>query len=779
MSLTGVEATLEADGSRIRAGGMDTGMVDMRYWTAMDVEMTDMNGRIETDTGMVDMRDRTTMGIETTDMRGRIETDTEAADMREGIEPMIHAGGDMVTTPMRVAATKSARGSTSKKTDTDYVMAEKDGGQWIDGGEVIVSPRKQGVRKFLMKSSLDEIHTVEPLRRALRQPMQCSILEYLAASKSARDELQMITRNTRIPLSEEAQGAPKAETPTVAVTGVTARADRMAAVLLDGIEGVPPDKFYIHGSGAVETIINDGAVLDAVIDNGNPTKLDKLLNWPSPLHSPTEVRQFLGVVGYWRIFIRGYAEKAEPLRLLLRKFEKFYWDSLQELAMQELKDEFKEGGHVLGVPFFDDETERPFIVSTDAGPCSVGGLLSQKDAERKERPLRFESMTLNTAERNYNQFKKEVLAVRQCLDTFRHYIYGRRFILRVDPTAVASVLQKDFSLTDRTIAQWLIRIRLYDYTVERISGTKNVVADGLSRIPLEAERPIVARALTLAEPRHAGRFLVNLYEGKYRTIGLHLSGEESQESDIQRQAAQYCLRAGHLFRRSVGSGMPLRVVCDPEERQTIVAELHDGVVGGHRGVKGTYEKVRRLYSWEGQYKDVEKYCLTCEECQKRDLVKYREPLHPSYPARPGEKVHIDLVKMPKGVGNMNYVVNIRDDFTRFVDGRPIRSKTAKEVKNFVLEYLSRYGCVSKIVMDRGAEFLADEVQSVFKRVWPRVSIATAYHPHSNSSVERGHQTLIASLSKWCKGKDSDWPRYFRYAIWVDNVTVRASTGYPP
>ncbi|GBG73392.1 hypothetical protein CBR_g16106 [Chara braunii] len=97
--------------------------------------------------------------------------------------------GDMTTTPIRVAATKSARGSTSKETDTDYVMAEKDGGQRIDGEEVILSPRKRGVKKLLMKSSLDEIDTVEPLRRALRQPMQCSILEYLAASKPTRDEL--------------------------------------------------------------------------------------------------------------------------------------------------------------------------------------------------------------------------------------------------------------------------------------------------------------------------------------------------------------------------------------------------------------------------------------------------------------------------------------------------------------------------------------------------------------------------------------------------------------
>ncbi|GBG65796.1 hypothetical protein CBR_g53766 [Chara braunii] len=155
----------------------------------------------------------------------------------KGMEPVrsqsikITFEGDIATTPIRVAATKSARGSTSKKTDTDYVMAEKDG-QLVDGEEVILSPRKRGVKKFLMKSSLDETDT-----------------------------------KTLIPLSEEGQAAPKAEASTIAVTGVTARADRMATVLLDGMEGVSPDKFYILGSGAVETIRNDGAVLHAVIDN--------------------------------------------------------------------------------------------------------------------------------------------------------------------------------------------------------------------------------------------------------------------------------------------------------------------------------------------------------------------------------------------------------------------------------------------------------------------------------------------------------------------------------
>ncbi|GBG87981.1 hypothetical protein CBR_g46351 [Chara braunii] len=228
---------LEETAATIRAVGMREG------------DMASHQNHIRNDLGDVSMFPSMKENVEAR----RIKTSKGMEPVRSQSIKIIFEG-DIATTPIRVAATKSARGSTSKKTDTDYVMTEKDG-QWVDGEEVILSPRKRGVNKFLMKSSLDEIDMVEPLRRALRQPTQCSILEYLAASKPARDELQIITRKTRIPLSEEGQGAPEAEASTVAVTGVTARADHMATVLLDGMEGVSSDKFYILGSGAVETII--------------------------------------------------------------------------------------------------------------------------------------------------------------------------------------------------------------------------------------------------------------------------------------------------------------------------------------------------------------------------------------------------------------------------------------------------------------------------------------------------------------------------------------------
>ncbi|GBG88896.1 hypothetical protein CBR_g48508 [Chara braunii] len=516
---------------------------------------------------------------------------------------------------------------------------------------------------------------------------------------------------------------------------------------------------------AMSSIKIVGYICDKEGRRPDPAKLEKLMNWPTPLRHITDIRQFSGVVGFWKNFIKGYAGKAKPLRRLLRKGVEWSWTSEQEDTSRALKDEFKEGGQVLGVPYFEDEEKRPFVVCTDAGPAFVGGVLAQKDQEGRERPLRFESKTLNTTDRNYSQFKKEVLGVLHCLNVFRHYIYGRRFVLRVDPTAVATVLQKDFSLTDPTITRWLMHIRMFDYMVERISGAKNSVADGLSRIALEegnlgspggVDKFLQMEIDSLRVEASTARtplFLENLYTGKYQRIDRYLIGEAELDDKVRKEAQQYCLRAGHLFKRPPKNGMPMRVVCDRDEQRDIIAELHDGVVEGHRGVKGTFEKVRNLYWWDGLYRDVEVYCLTCVECQKRVVIKYKEPLFPSYPTAVGQKVHVDLVNMPKGEGGMNYIIDIRDDLTGFVEAWPLKQKTGKAVSGYLTEYITWYGCVGKIVMDRGSEFMAKEVQELLQMAGIRVSLSTAYHPQTNAPVERGHQSLVNALAKWCEGRE--------------------------
>ncbi|GBG92543.1 hypothetical protein CBR_g55878 [Chara braunii] len=217
----------------------------------------------------------------------------------------------------------------------------------------------------------------------------------------------------------------------------------------------------------------------------DPEKTNKISQSSTPLRTTTEVRTFLGVVGFWRIFIKEFAKVAEPIRAMIREGGTMEWTEDRKAAVQTLKDILSSDQVTLAAPCFNDEVGRPFILETDGGPLAVGGVLIQRSEEGKERPIRFESRTLKSAERRYSQFRKEVLAILHCLKTFQAHLFKRRFILRIDPTNVAGAL-KNYKPIDSTIGRWIGFIWQFDYKVERIAGLRNR-ADGVSRVCITPE----------------------------------------------------------------------------------------------------------------------------------------------------------------------------------------------------------------------------------------------------------------------------------------------------
>ncbi|GBG80619.1 hypothetical protein CBR_g31079 [Chara braunii] len=217
----------------------------------------------------------------------------------------------------------------------------------------------------------------------------------------------------------------------------------------------------------------------------DPAKTDKISQWLTPLRTTTEVRAFLGVVDFWRTFIKNFAKIVEPIRAMIREEGTMDWTEEREEAVQKPKDILTYETVTLSAPCFNDEVGRPFILETDGGSLAVGGVLIQRDEGGKERPTRSESRTLNSAERRYSQFKKEVLAILHCLKTFQAYLFGRRFILKIDPTNVAGAL-KNYRPIDPTVGRWVGFIWQFDYKIEQIAGIRNK-ADGLSRVCITPE----------------------------------------------------------------------------------------------------------------------------------------------------------------------------------------------------------------------------------------------------------------------------------------------------
>ncbi|XP_028214991.1 uncharacterized protein LOC114397062 [Glycine soja] len=131
----------------------------------------------------------------------------------------------------------------------------------------------------------------------------------------------------------------------------------------------------------------------------SPTKVEAVRNWPLP-QTPKQLKGFLGLVGYYRRFVRRYSTIAKPLNDMLKK-DSFSWFEEAKLAFQCLKDQLSRTP-VLALPDF----TKTFIVEVDASGAGVGAVLMQD-----HHPIAFISRSLNVQQHSLSTYEKELLAV--------------------------------------------------------------------------------------------------------------------------------------------------------------------------------------------------------------------------------------------------------------------------------------------------------------------------------------------------------------------------------
>lgn len=126
----------------------------------------------------------------------------------------------------------------------------------------------------------------------------------------------------------------------------------------------------------------------------NPETLRSVKEFPVP-EDKKNIKQFLGLAGYNRRFIKGFSKIDIPMNNLFKKKARFKWGTSQQQAFEKLKNELL-SDNVLAYPNFSME----FILATDVSGEALGAILIQKDENGQERPISFASRTINTAEQN-------------------------------------------------------------------------------------------------------------------------------------------------------------------------------------------------------------------------------------------------------------------------------------------------------------------------------------------------------------------------------------------
>ena len=168
-------------------------------------------------------------------------------------------------------------------------------------------------------------------------------------------------------------------------------------------------------------------------------KIEAVKNWPRPT-SPTEIRSFLRLAGYYRRFVEGFSSIAVPLSRLTQKKVKFQWSDECEKSFQELKTRLTTAP-VLTLP---DGTDG-FVVYCDASMIGLGCVLMQKG-----KVIAYTSRQLKVHEKNYPAHDLELAAVVFALKLWRHYFYGTHVDVFTDHKSLQYVFtQKELNLRQR------------------------------------------------------------------------------------------------------------------------------------------------------------------------------------------------------------------------------------------------------------------------------------------------------------------------------------------
>ena len=556
-----------------------------------------------------------------------------------------------------------------------------------------------------------------------------------------------------------------------------------------------------------------GFVTDADGRRPDTAKVIKIQEW-KVCENESEVRSFLGVCVFYRLWIKDFGRIAEPLYRLLKKDVPFVWGYEQAAALEGLKAALTEAPALAKINY--SEGAGDIILTVDASITGWGAVLQQLSIEDKKRrhPIRYESGLWNTVEQNYDATKRECRGALKALKKMRSYLTGVHFILETDAAVLVAQLKGAASdLPSALLTRWVAWMQLFDFEVRHIPGTKNTAADGLSRrarhpsddVDDALEEDIDEWVLAQMDPmqinkvgkvRKAGRAESSLSLAQQKELPLR--GQYSEESQriarflttverppemedpkafyrFKKKALYYTVVDGQLYRRG-GKGQPMRLVVDsPEERRKVISSCHNEL--GHKGRESTYRRVFTRFFWDRCYNDCKEYVQSCVYCQKREATRTEEALYPMWASALWEKVGLDVTYMPTDGGKKALVV-AREDLSGWPEAKALANATAEEIATFLWEeVVCRHGVFGRLVIDGGPENQGVTVAFTNKYGIERVQIS-AYNSKANGMVERGHRSISEALSKMGGGRRR-WRKNLAAVLLAERTSIHRPTGVTP
>lgn len=474
------------------------------------------------------------------------------------------------------------------------------------------------------------------------------------------------------------------------------------------------------------------------------------------------VRQFMGLAGYFRRFIKGFSKLTAPISGLLRKNCAFEWTPECENVRQVIINKLTEPP-VLRIY----NPELSCELHTDASSVGLGAALLQRE-DGVTRPVAYFSRRTTEYESRYHSYDLETLALVEAVEHFRVYLYGTHFTVYTDCNAVrATALKKDLH---PRVARWWVKLQDYDFTIEYRPGTKMAHVDYLSRNPVDDECVLkicalktlninkITNASTLREFQNNDTFCREIFENPNRDPDFAV-----------------------IDNIVVTKTKPPKCFVPVAARLLTMRLYHDE--SSHIGWDKCSRKMREDLFWPKMGQCLKKYIKNCKSCVLGKSHSGRRIGLWQQGNKPDDILHtwhIDHAGPLVKSNGCTQILVIIDAFSKFCRLQPIPKKTAEDSIRALLPVFQEFGTPKRIIADRAAAFTSMTFRNFLAEHNVELHHIATGVPRGNGQVERVMRTVFNLMrATLTNGKEHSWTTVLPAIEDNLNSTVHSVTGFPP
>lgn len=511
----------------------------------------------------------------------------------------------------------------------------------------------------------------------------------------------------------------------------------------------------------------------------SPVKVAAIVNAPAPSNK-TELRSFLGMANFYERFIPRLHGLCADLHEMTGHRRAFCWSKKEEKSFKRVKEAIACSRYLVAF-----NEARELFLATDASEKGVGAVLFHRDQRNNEQPIAFASRKLTDAERKYSVIDREALAIFYAIRKFDQYLRGVRFHLRTDHKPLVHIFGEKRNLpklVNNRLTRWAIYIGQYNYEIEYRKGSRNQVADCLSRLPDEDEE----RSADEVQVAHISDKQV------YEKFGdLELSEETLQKhtrKDASLKYVMWYMRSGwptgalseelkkyynKKAELSVEGGAVMwqgRLVIPNALRHAVLERLHEG----HPGITSMRALARFYVWWPRIDEDIEVVCGRCRGCQEHRQRPSTVPVYAwSLPDQVWERLHIDYAGPFQG----KVWLIVVDALSKWVEVRKVVDMNANTLCGTMDNIFATFGLPQTIVSDNGRQFVSQQFREFCRVRGIRQVTAAPYHPRTNGLAERFVRTFKDRM-RASSGVDNGYRKLHEILFSYRN-TPHGTTGRSP